>query len=123
MADLQLVVDGTELSATWTGENAETRGAIAATLPLEGSGTRWGRELYAPIPVEASPESTREVVDVGAVAYWPDGPALCLFWGETLASRGDEPRAATPVGVVAKLADVEPLAETETGSTVRLERA
>ena len=41
--------------------------------------------------------------------------ALCLFWGPTPASRGDEPRAAAPVAVVAKLEDVAPLANLEIG--------
>ncbi len=44
-------------------------------------------------------EDGREVVEMGDVAYWPDGPSLCLFFGRTPASRGYEIRAASPVTV------------------------
>ena len=36
-------------------------------------------------------------MEVGEVAYWPPGQALCIFFGPTPASVGDEPRAASPV--------------------------
>ncbi len=54
-------------------------------------------------------ENGCEVVPVGAVAYWPPGSKLCLFWGETPASVDDEPRAASPVNVVARLSDTSAL--------------
>lgn len=80
----------------------------------------------------------------GAIAYWPAGDDLCLFWGETPASdakseqrealgvtSGDgrnrepdgEPRAATPVTVVSRVDDSSPLAGLDGGARVRLERA
>ncbi|MFT4923713.1 MAG: hypothetical protein ACI8XM_002943 [Haloarculaceae archaeon] len=118
MPDLTIEVDGETLSATWTDENPETRTSIADALPVEGTGTRWGEELYFSVPVEISPETTRTEVPVGAVAYWPQGPALCLFWGPTPASHGDEPRAASPVGVVAEIDDVTPLTRVEGGAAV-----
>jgi hypothetical protein len=58
---------------------------------------------------------------VGTVAYWPQGNALCLFWGPTPASEGEEPRAASPVNVVARLRDVSGLAAVDGGARVRVE--
>ena len=123
MPDLTVTVDGHELAASWTDENPETRDAIADALPVEGDAARWGDELYFSIPVDVPPENAREEVPVGAVAYWPQGDALCLFWGPTPASQGEEPRAAGPVSVVAQLDDVTPLADLDGGETVRVDPA
>jgi hypothetical protein len=121
--DLSITVDGQELAADWTDDNSATRAAIADALPVAGEAARWGEELYVSIPVSVDPGTTSEEVPVGAVAYWPAGDALCLFWGPTPASHGEEPRAAGPVAVVAQLADVGPLAAIDGGATVRVEPA
>jgi hypothetical protein len=118
MTDLTVTVDGHDLPATWAEDNPETRAAIADALPVSGDATRWGDELYFSIPVDVPPEHTREEVPVGALAYWPQGNALCLFWGPTPASTGEEPRAAGPVTVVATVDDVSALADIDGGATV-----
>lgn len=122
MADLSISVDGHELSADWTDDNPTTRQAVADAVPLSGAATRWGDELYFRTDIDVPPEDARTEVPVGAVAYWPQGNAICLFWGPTPASRGDEPRAAAPVNVIAVLDDVEPLTRLDGGATVRIER-
>ena len=122
MADLRIAVDDVELAADWTGENPETRAAIEDALPVSGDAARWGEELYFEISVDVPAEDARAEVPVGAVAYWPQGNALCLFWGPTPASAGPEPRAASPVNVVAEIEDVEPLAGIDGGATVTVER-
>jgi hypothetical protein len=121
MADLRLTVDDRVLEADWTDENPETRAAIRDALPVGGDATRWGDELYFSIPVDVEPESTQTAVPVGALAYWPAGNALCLFWGPTPASQESEPRAAGPVAVVADVADVSPLASLDGSASVRVE--
>lgn len=123
MSDLLVRIDDRELSAEWTDENPETRAAIDAALPLKGEATRWGDELYFRTGVDAPAEETREAVPVGAVAYWPSGNAICLFWGPTPASEGDQPRAAGPVNVVARITDTSVLEGVEGGVRVRIERA
>lgn len=121
MADLYLRVDDIELTATWTGENPETRAAIEAALPLSGEAARWGDELYFATPIDVPEEVPQVEVPVGAVAYWPQGNALCLFWGPTPASRGDEPRAASDVNVVATIDDIGPLSDLTGGATITVE--
>lgn len=113
MSDLRIDVDGRDLYAEWTGDNPETRTAIEAALPLSGEASRWGDELYFRTPVDVGPEDAREEVAVGSVAYWSQGNAVCLFWGPTPASREGEPRAESPVNVVAVVDDVSPLEEIE----------
>jgi hypothetical protein len=42
-------------------------------------------------------------MEVGELAVWPAGNALCIFFGPTPASKGNEPRAVSPVNPVGKL--------------------
>jgi hypothetical protein len=123
MPDLQIVVDGQKLTADRTEKNPTTRDAIATGLPLEGEASRWGDELYFRTGVDLNPETTQTEVPVGSVAYWPQGNAICLFWGPTPASHGQEPRAAAPVAVVATVDDVSPLDAIQDGAAIRIERA
>jgi hypothetical protein len=123
MAELRLDVDGEELTAAWTDDNATTRRAVADALPLDGEATRWGDELYFRTEVDVSAEEAQTEVPVGAIAYWPQGNAICLFWGATPASHETEPRAASPVNVIAIIDDVEPLRRLDGNATVRIEQA
>ncbi|RQH00309.1 cyclophilin-like family protein [Natrarchaeobius oligotrophus] len=122
MSDLRVTVDGIELEASWTDDAPETRAALADALPVVGDAVRWGDELYFDVPLEVSSENAREVVPEGAIAYWPAGGKLCLFWGETPASVDGEPRAAAPVNVVACVTEIEPLEAVDGGARVSLER-
>ncbi|MBI5018217.1 MAG: hypothetical protein HZB55_22355 [Deltaproteobacteria bacterium] len=73
--------------------------ALARRLPLELPMERWGDEYYGDIGVglgSFSGEKT-ELLEIGDLAYWEPGNALCLFFGPTPASRGPQPRAASPV--------------------------
>lgn len=123
MGDLRITVGDVTLTASWTDEAPDTRDAFAAALPVAGDATRWGDELYFSVPVDVPAENARETVPVGTVAYWPRGNALCLFWGPTPASTDDQPRAASPVTVVAELEDPSPLDAVAGEAYVRVEAA
>ena len=123
MPDLRITVDDVELDADWTGDNPETRRAIADALPIEGDAARWGDELYFRTPVDVPEEDGQVEVPVGAIAYWPQGNAVCLFWGPTPASTDEAPRAASAVNLVALVDDTAPLAAIDGGATVRVEEA
>ena len=65
--------------------------------------TRGGDEIYFSIPVDAELENEQDVVELGALAYWPPGKAfLHLFLVPTPMSQGDEIRPASAVNVVGK---------------------
>jgi hypothetical protein len=122
MTDLRVIAGDAELTAEWTDENPATRAAIEAALPMGRNATRWGDELYFGSNVDIPAENAREEVEPGALAYWPQGNAICLFWGPTPASTGDEPRAASPVNVFAH-ADVSDFRPGEGGMALRIEAA
>lgn len=88
MTDLHVYVDDLKLAADWTSDNPETRTAVEAELPVKGRATRWGDELYVRTPVDVPGENGQDVVAEGAIAYWPQGNAVCLFWGPTPESVG-----------------------------------
>ena len=105
------------------GDNQTAR-AIWDALPLDGRANRWGDELYFAVPVELAEDEAREVVAAGDLAYWPPGHAVCIFWGPTPASDGQEPRAASPVNVFGHIAeDAAGFGAVRSGAPVKLERA
>jgi len=79
---------------------------LTSLLPFEFTMSRWGDEYYGNcgIKVELSHDA-RDIMEVGELAVWPTGNALCIFFGPTPASRGKEPRAVSPVNLVGRLID------------------
>ena len=114
-----------DVSLTASLNDSQTAELIWDALPIVGTVQTWGDEIYFPIPVSASNDETAaEVVDKGAVAYWPPGNALCLFWGPTPASRGDEIRPASAVNVCGMIeGDPTALGNAPYGGEIRIQRA
>jgi len=71
---------------------------LSKNLPREISMSRWGDEFYGMLNsrVGCAGDSLRDVFEIGEVALWPDGNALCIFFGPTPASRGEEPKMIFP---------------------------
>ncbi len=88
---------------TATLNDTVTAGLVWDALPFEAPAGIWGDEIYFAIPVEVGEEQAVEVVEMGAVAYWPPGAALCLFFGPTPMSRGDEIRPASAVNILGSI--------------------
>ena len=84
---------------------------VAAALPLTARMSRWGDEYYGSVGLEIAEDGTgRELMEVGEIAFWPPGKALCLFFGRTPASTDERPRAASAVLPVGRVtADVDSL--------------
>jgi hypothetical protein len=77
---------------------------IWEALPIKGQANLWGDEVYFSIPVDAELDDTAQlVVAKGDLGYWPQGQALCIFFGPTPASQGDEIRPASAVNLVGKV--------------------
>lgn len=101
-----------------------TAEGVFKALPIEGRANRWGDEIYfsTPLDMPLEPEA-REVVEPGELGFWPPGKALCIFFGPTPASRGDEVRAASPVNVFGRLlGDPKAFKRVKDGEKVRVEK-
>jgi len=98
---IEIRIDGKAFPAVLN--QSITANQILDALPLCGDGNRWGDEIYFDIGVNLDTENQQEEVEIGDIAYWRPGQALCLFYGRTPASTSERPRAASPVTVVGRL--------------------
>jgi hypothetical protein len=86
-------------------QSPKTVKAILDNLPIEVKINRWGDELYTDkTPIVAEEENAQSVVEPLDVAYWPEGNALCLFYGSTPISKSpDKILPYSPVNIVGKI--------------------
>ena len=124
MDERKITVTAGSVLVTATLNDSSTAEALWNALPLEASANTWGDEIYFRITVQADEEDeASDVVNMGALAYWPPGQALCLFFGRTPASRGDEIRAASAVNVIGSIeGDATVLKHVESGTRVVVSR-
>jgi hypothetical protein len=103
--------------------SSRTAEALFNILPVKARVNTWGDEIYFDVPLNMEIEDGTEVVQMGDVAYWPDGPSLCLFFGRTPASRGDEIRAASPVTIIGRIiGDPKVLKSVKSGAEITVEK-
>ncbi len=82
--------------------------AVWRALPLQTRVSTWGDEIYGDIGVEvALSADATDLAEIGDVAIWPPGNALCIFFGPTPVSVQDEPRAASALAPVGHIEDVD----------------
>ncbi len=84
--------------------------ALARVLPLTAEFHVWGDELHFDVPLEneLAPRPDKSVA-VGDLGFWAEGRTLCIFFGPTPMSAGEQPVSAVPVTVVGRLHGVEEL--------------
>jgi hypothetical protein len=119
---IRIEADGVRLYAILA--PTPTADAVWEALPLEGPAQVWGEEVYfrTGLRLQAEPEA-RAAVKAGEIGFWPDGPAIALFFGKTPMSGGDDPVAASPVNVFGRITgDARRLARVRAGARVRLTR-
>jgi len=91
------------VSATAELNDSQTAQQIWEALPIKGTATTWGDEIYFSIPVTCDYEDPQEVVELGDLGYWKPGSAFCIFFGPTPMSRGSEIRPASGVNVFGRV--------------------
>ena len=89
----------------------KTAKELLGILPITSNVNRWGNEIYFSIPLKANIENGVEEVDIGMVAFWPPGSALCIFFGKTPSSQSDKPQAASPVTIIGNIVNIEIIKE------------
>ena len=111
MTRVRISID--ELTVVAVLNDSDTARMLLGTMPFESEARRWGDEVYFETPVDTCEEDARPQVPPGAVAYWPPGKALCLFFGQ---------QPYSPVNIVGQLeGDPNVLAEVQDGEVVRVE--
>jgi hypothetical protein len=105
--------------------DSPTADLVWEALTIKTTANTWGDEIYFAIHVPAEEDDTaQETVDLGATAFWPPGSALCLFFGPTPISQGDEIRPASAVNVLGMLeGDPTVLRAVQPGTVVEVLRA
>ncbi|MCM8759942.1 MAG: cyclophilin-like fold protein, partial [Candidatus Omnitrophica bacterium] len=81
----------------------KTAGIIYSHLPIKSSVRLWGKEIYFSVSVNIPLEDGKEIVEIGDIAYWPDGPAICIFFGPTPISKENEIRPYSKVCVIGSI--------------------
>ncbi len=121
--DIKITVNE-DISLRASLNDTETARKVYEALPIRDEGSTWGEEIYFSTEVTAPLENPRDLLEAGEIAYWPPMQAVCLFYGPTPASRGDEIRAAGPVNVIGKIeGDLSPLKGLQGTVNVVLEKA
>ena len=97
----KILITISNLSVSAELNNSVSADKIWEALPLSGSAYVWGDEIYFEIPVSLKEVSdAQQEVEIGTLAYWPPGSALCVFFGKTPVSTNDKPKAYSPVNVL-----------------------
>jgi len=118
---IKIIVGKLELEA-WLNET-KTATKVFEALPITSTVNTWGDEIYFTIPVTAGAEDAKELVSLGDIAYWPPGKAMCIFFGKTPISKGDEIRPASPVNIIGKVdGDLRTLKKVKDGEEITIRR-
>ena len=89
--------------------------ALMKSMPIDGRLSVWKEEVYFETPVKVGSEKPRATVDTGAIAYWPMGAAICIFYGKS--------QPYSPVNLLGKVTrNLELFKQAKRGSRVRVER-
>mgnify|MGYP005855761537 CR=1 FL=1 len=121
MANVNFIIGDITIEAEL--RDTPTARKVLAALPFESRGSYWGGEFYFDTPVEAAAEpDATDVVAPGTVAFWVAGNCLCLLWGPTPVSHGDECRLASTANIVGEVINKDDLPRLKARS-VRVEAA
>lgn len=88
------------------GSSTETIKRIIQKLPLTTYMNKWGEELYTDdikIKIDNEEKNLKQEVAKFDVAFWPEGGAICLFFGLTPISTGEKILPYSPVKVIGKI--------------------
>jgi len=82
----------------------KTCASFLKSLPFSVTAHIWGEEIYTDeSPIIQSEENAKDLVNLNDVAYWPNGEAVCLFFGPTPIGKKGEIKPYSPVNVIGKI--------------------
>ena len=123
MSERGIKISAGEVEVTAIINQSSTADLIWNSLPIEEPASIWGDEIYFRTSIEVDEDDAQEVVDIGDIGYWPPGSAICLFFGLTPASNGNEIRPASVVNLVGKIqGDSTKLKRVNSGDTIIIKK-
>lgn len=103
--------------------NGVTSQEIVKQLPVDAIVSTWGDEIYFELEVTPSYDTAKltSELEIGDVAYWPQGRCICVFFGLTPISKAGKPLPASPVVVIGKTKAIPiELRRIKTGDALRV---
>lgn len=87
---------------------------IVRKLPIEGRAALWKEEVYFETPIKMGEEKAKGTVEVGTIAFWPMGSAICIFYGPS--------QPYSPVNILGKITgNLELFKQIKSGTKIRVE--
>jgi hypothetical protein len=82
--------------------NSETSKDIQKLNDFKAKINTWGEEIYFKTPLKTAnlDPNSRDVINLGEVAYWVEGSSIAIGFGPTPASLGNEIRLVTKVNII-----------------------
>ena len=82
--------------------NSQTSKAIQELKDFKAKINTWGEEIYFETPLKTAKlePNSRDVINLGEVAYWVEGSSIAIGFGPTPASLGNEIRLVTKVNII-----------------------
>jgi hypothetical protein len=87
---------------------------IVRKFPIEGRAAQWKEEVYFETPIKMGEEKAKPVVEMGTIAFWPMGSAICIFYGKS--------QPYSPVNIIGKVTDnLDVFKQIKSGTKIRVE--
>jgi hypothetical protein len=87
---------------------------IVRKLPIEGRAALWKEEVYFETPIKMGEEKAKGTVEIGTIAFWPMGSAICIFYGAS--------QPYSPVSILGKITgNLELFKQIKSGTKIRVE--
>ena len=87
---------------------------IVRRLPVEGRAALYKEEVYFEIPIKMGEEKAKPTVEVGTIAFWPMGSALCVFYGKS--------QPYSPVSILGKITNnLDIFKQVKSGTTIKVQ--
>lgn len=87
---------------------------ILRKIPVEGRAALWKEEVYFETTIKMGEEKAKGNVENGAIAFWPMGSAICIFYGQS--------QPYSPVNMLGKITkNLELFRQVKSGTKIRVE--
>jgi hypothetical protein len=87
---------------------------IVRKLPVEGRAALWKEEVYFETPIKMGEEKAKPTVELGTIAFWPMGSAICVFYGAS--------QPYSPVNILGNVTkNLDLFKQVKSGTKIRVE--